>query len=207
MSTARPTVLALVLAAALAACGGTADSDSQDLDDVDASVQPLEGDVASPSAPESEDASDTENGSDEPDDAEPSSDAATRDDETTDDETTDDGTDDDASEAASSCTLTDEDAGIELAAPTDGATVGTTFDLTGCGNTFEATYLWEFELDDGTIGGGGFGTMSCGTGCVGTFDESVTVDETGDGVLRVFEESAEDGGRINVVEIDLTVEP
>ena len=49
--------------------------------------------------------------------------------------------------------------------------------------------------------------MTCGTGCVGTFEDDVTVDGFGEATLVVFEEDARDGGRTNVVEVPLTIAP
>ena len=110
-----------------------------------------------------------------------------------------------APDASPRCTLTDDEAGIQVTSPVEGAVVDPTFTLAGCGNTFEATYVWEVELDDGRVANGGFGTMTCGTGCVGTFEQDVTVQDTGPAVVRVFEESARDGERTNVVEVPVTV--
>lgn len=206
MSTRPPRlpVLAIGLVALVAVgCGGAQDADSPTLEgDVAASVSEIADDASSTQpattseepSPSEEPAADEES----PDQSTPAdpTEAATT------DEPTDDGG---TADSGSACSVAADEAAIEVARPAPGATVDPTFRLAGCGNTFEATYLWEVELDDGTIAGSGFGTMTCGTGCVGTFDEEIEVTGSGDAVLRVFEEDAADGGRVNVVEVPITV--
>lgn len=96
-------------------------------------------------------------------------------------------------------------AGILLSSPTDGATISDGDALVGCGSTFEATFLWEVEYDDGSTDGG-FGTMTCGSGCIGTFDHAMELTGSGAATLTVFEESAEDGSRVNEVVREVVVE-
>ncbi len=103
------------------------------------------------------------------------------------------------------CAGREAEAFIEVLAPTDGASVGTTFTIEGCGNTFEASWLWRVTLSDGTVVGDGFGTMSCGNGCVGTFSEDVTVTGTGAAILRVYEVSAQDSSEVNATELAITI--
>ena len=76
--------------------------------------------------------------------------------------------------------------------------------MTGTANTFEATFHYELTDTDGRIVDENFVTATSGTGTRGTFD--FTTDEyeipfDGVGSLIVFERSAEDGSRMNVVEI------
>lgn len=104
------------------------------------------------------------------------------------------------------CAGRDSEAFIEVLTPRPDAVVSDTFTVTGCGNTFEANYLYRVELPDGTTATEGFGTMSCGNGCVGEFEQEVTVGATGVVTLVVFESSAEDGSEQSVVEVPLTVE-
>ena len=73
---------------------------------------------------------------------------------------------------------------------------------------FEATSNYELLDATGAVIAEGFVTASCGTGCRGTFDVEVAFEWSGDprGTLRVFELSAKDGSRVNVVEIPLAFE-
>lgn len=103
------------------------------------------------------------------------------------------------------CAGRDDEAFIEVLTPLPGSTVEDPITVTGCGNTFEATYQYRLEAADGTVLVEDFGTMSCGNGCVGEFDVDMTAGTTGDVLLVVFETSAEDGSPQNVVEVPLTV--
>jgi len=78
--------------------------------------------------------------------------------------------------------------------------------VTGTANTFEATFSYELTDTDGLIVDENFVTATSGTGTRGTFDfttEPYTVPFDGVGALIVFELSAKDGSRINLVEIPL----
>jgi len=82
--------------------------------------------------------------------------------------------------------------------------VGNPVRATGTANTFEANFQYELTDTDGRIVDEGFVTATSGSGERGTFD--FTTDEyeipfDGIGALFVFELSAEDGSRINLVEI------
>lgn len=75
---------------------------------------------------------------------------------------------------------------------------------TGTANAFEATFQYELADTDGRIVDSGFVTATSGTGTRGTFDFTTgryEVPFDGVGALFVFEVSAEDGSRINLVEI------
>ena len=77
---------------------------------------------------------------------------------------------------------------------------------TGTANTFEATFQYELTDTDGRIVDEDFVTATSGTGTRGTFDfttDEFTVPFDGIGSLIVFELSAKDGSRINLVEIPL----
>ncbi|MFT5564327.1 MAG: hypothetical protein ACI970_001053 [Myxococcota bacterium] len=115
------------------------------------------------------------------------------------------GPSDASTETPEVCAGREDEAFIALLAPADGADVGTSFALEGCGNTFEATWLWRVTLADDTVAGEGFGTMSCGSGCVGTFAEEVAVVGSGAAVLRVWETSPEDGSELHVTEVAITI--
>src|SRR3990172_6424280 len=78
--------------------------------------------------------------------------------------------------------------------------------VTGTANTFEATFNYELTDTDGRIVDENFVTATSGTGTRGTFDFTTapfTVPFDGVGELIVFELSAKDGSRINLVEIPL----
>ena len=78
--------------------------------------------------------------------------------------------------------------------------------VTGTANTFEANFEYELTDTDGRIVDESFVTATSGTGTRGTFDfttDAYTVPFDGVGALIVFERSAEDGSRINLVEIPL----
>lgn len=76
---------------------------------------------------------------------------------------------------------------------------------TGTANTFEATFQYEVTDTDGKIVAKNFVTATSGTGTRGTFDFSApfTVPFDGIGELIVYELSAENGRRINLVEVPL----
>ena len=76
--------------------------------------------------------------------------------------------------------------------------------VTGTANTFEATFNYELTDTDGLIVDENFVTATSGTGTRGTFDfttKPYKVPFDGVGALIVFERSAKDGSRINLVEI------
>jgi Immunoglobulin-like domain of bacterial spore germination len=73
---------------------------------------------------------------------------------------------------------------------------------TGTANTFEATFQYELKDGDGNVVDEHFVTATSGTGTRGTFDFATKPFEDV-GSLVVFERSAEDGSRINEVEIPL----
>jgi len=81
--------------------------------------------------------------------------------------------------------------------------------VTGTANTFEATFSYELTDTDDLIVDENFVTATSGTGTRGTFDfttDPFTVPFDGVGSLIVFERSAKDGSRINLVEIPLRME-
>jgi hypothetical protein len=86
---------------------------------------------------------------------------------------------------------------ITVTSPVDGDTLPSGGSVTGCGNTFEATFQWEVTDASGTVVGAGFDTMTCGNGCAGTFTATVTYEVAADGpgTLTLFEVSAADGSR------------
>jgi hypothetical protein len=96
---------------------------------------------------------------------------------------------------------------IFVTSPAPGAELASGDTVEGCSNTFEATYQYELLDRDGTVLDEGFGTASCGSGCVGEFDFTLdfSVDEETVGTLRVFAESARDGSEelVNAIPVRL----
>jgi germination protein M len=77
---------------------------------------------------------------------------------------------------------------------------------TGTANTFEATFHYTLTDTDGLIVDENFVTATSGSGTRGTFEfttDAYTVPFDGIGSLIVFERSAEDGSKVNIVEIPL----
>jgi germination protein M len=78
--------------------------------------------------------------------------------------------------------------------------------VTGTANTFEANFMYEVVDGGGNVVDESFVTATSGSGTRGTFDFTTgPFDEIA--ALVVFESSAEDGSRINEVEIPLTLAP
>jgi germination protein M len=76
----------------------------------------------------------------------------------------------------------------------------------GTANTFEANFSYELTDTDGRIVDEDFVTATSGTGTRGTFEfvtDEYEIPFDGVGALIVFEHSAKDGSRINLVEIPL----
>ena len=76
----------------------------------------------------------------------------------------------------------------------------------GTANTFEANFSYELTDTDGKIVDENFVTATSGTGTRGTFEfvtDEYEIPFDGVGALIVFEHSAKDGSRINLVEIPL----
>jgi len=94
---------------------------------------------------------------------------------------------------------------ILVDSPAPWQTVSSPLRVTGTSNTFEATFLYEVVDPRGLIVADGFVTSRGGMGTWGPFDFTVRYDISYEcvGALVVFEESAEDGSRINLVEIPL----
>lgn len=97
---------------------------------------------------------------------------------------------------------------ILVETPRPGSEVDGSIRLAGRSNTFEATFSFEVVDTDGeVVVEEGFGTATSGTGTPGDFD--VTIDLPADSpdqvVLLVFENSAQDGSRMGVVEVPLRI--
>lgn len=191
----RHLLLPAIAALLLAACGGGTDVTVEE-DVPVAQATPAAGD-------DSDGAVEGSGGEDDGENGDGSDDEDTEDTEDTDGDTNARGSDEE-----DPCADPPEEgsfAGILLSAPDDGDTVSDGDLLVGCGSTFEATFVWEVDYDDGSMDGG-FGTMTCGTGCIGTFEEPMELSGSGPATLTVFEESAQDGSRVNEVVREIVVE-
>jgi len=88
---------------------------------------------------------------------------------------------------------------VVATAPLAGEHVQTGFRLRGCGDVFEASFGWRLRDASGGILVEDFAMMSCGTGCVGTFDLPVAyppVAEPSLGSLEVYTTSMNDGAEM-----------
>lgn len=98
---------------------------------------------------------------------------------------------------------------IATTSPHAGNRVATGFHARGCANVFEAALSWRLVTGLDEPIAEGFGTATCGTGCVGTFDLVVDYPpraEAGIAYLEVFASSAEDGRPVHVNRIPLVLE-
>lgn len=80
--------------------------------------------------------------------------------------------------------------------PTAGAQLHTGFHLRGCGDVFEASFGWRLRDAAGAILVDDNAMMSCGTGCVGTFDLAISYPPQSQpqlGSLEVYTTSMADG--------------
>lgn len=95
---------------------------------------------------------------------------------------------------------------ILVESPVPGATVTSPVALSGLSNTFEANVRFTVTAADGTVVADGFTTATAGTGTWGTFSVSVPLDgsPSGAGTVTAFEESAEDGSRVNVYDVPVS---
>ena len=96
------------------------------------------------------------------------------------------------------------DGPIVVTSPVAGATVSRTFTVTGTARTVEGTVLWKLVTGNGDTAATGM--TDGGAEAPAPFKFTVTAPAAGEYTLRVFEESAKDGGAINAVERTLTVE-
>jgi Immunoglobulin-like domain of bacterial spore germination/Sporulation and spore germination len=89
--------------------------------------------------------------------------------------------------------------------PAPGQTVSAPVRISGTANTFEATLQLELRDADDRVLARRFTTATSGNGTRGTFDTTLSVPspEAGDVTLVAYENSAENGQRINVVRIPL----
>lgn len=96
---------------------------------------------------------------------------------------------------------------ILVESPLPFAEVTSPLQITGSANTFEATFNVNVTDGEGLIVYDEPATATSGSGTRGTFDLTATfeVPRPGVGALIFFEESAQDGSQINLVEIPLEI--
>jgi hypothetical protein len=95
---------------------------------------------------------------------------------------------------------------ILVEAPTPGEAVTSPLRISGTSNTFEATLQLELTDADGNVLAKRFLTATSGTGTRGTFTGTLAFPQQPSGtglVLTAFEDSAENGQRIHIVQIPL----
>jgi germination protein M len=102
----------------------------------------------------------------------------------------------------------DQAPAILIESPAPGEIVSDPVRLRGTSNTFEANLQIEILGPDGEELYRDFDTASSGTGTRGEFDLTIPIDPDSDGwgTIRMFEHSARDGSRTNVVDIPVRFE-
>jgi germination protein M len=97
---------------------------------------------------------------------------------------------------------------IFVEAPAPGDTVSGPIRVWGTANTFEATFMIDVRDANDQIVANEVVTATSGSGTRGTFDVEIALSShaAGDGAVIAYEISARDGGRVNVVEIPVTIE-
>jgi Immunoglobulin-like domain of bacterial spore germination/Sporulation and spore germination len=98
---------------------------------------------------------------------------------------------------------------IVVAMPAIGATVTSPVTVAGTANVYEATVSIRVLDASGAEIATTFTTATCGSGCRGSYSTPVefAVSKTQPGTIQVYEISAEDGTRIHLVDIPVTLSP
>lgn len=98
---------------------------------------------------------------------------------------------------------------ILVETPAVGDTIASPVRLTGTSNTFEAAFTIDVVDANGNVLQEQHAQATAGSGTRGTFDVTVPfkVKEQQSGKVEVFELSAKDGSKINVVDIPVTLSP
>jgi germination protein M len=93
--------------------------------------------------------------------------------------------------------------------PAWGGDLGNPARITGLADVFEAQFLLEISTSNGTVIARQTVMASCGTGCVGTFDVTVSysVDRAQPGYLTVYDRSAKDGSVVDRRVYSVTLDP
>jgi hypothetical protein len=98
---------------------------------------------------------------------------------------------------------------IIVTSPEAAEDVSSPVSVQGTANVFEATVSIRILDADGKKIADTFTTATCGTGCRGDYSEAVAFDvaDRQEGVIEVFEASAEDGSPLHMVRIPVTLVP
>jgi hypothetical protein len=98
---------------------------------------------------------------------------------------------------------------IEVSTPAPGDVVTSPVTIAGTADVAEANVRYQIKDANGAILANGFTTATCGTGCRGEYSVDVPFEVTQEqaGTILVFEESLEDGSKINVVKVPVTLQP
>lgn len=96
---------------------------------------------------------------------------------------------------------------ILVESPGIGERVSSAVHISGTADVFEAVVSIAILDQNGKVIASTFTMATCGTGCRGTWETDVAydVDATQPGTIRVYEVSAMDGSKINVVSIPVTL--
>lgn len=220
----RPLVVLGVVAFVLAGCG-TDPVDDLDVEDVsenvdetteedaDAAAEPADDvDASTPEAPDAGDGADAGTGDDADGAADEPDDGSDGDGGTSSEASA--GPQPDAALLADPCgphADRDMEAFIELVSPVQDQVVGDAVALVGCANVHEATVAWELYDGDGRLLDEGFTTATCGTGCVGEFDDTVDLSAAAGepvGYLQVFSPNMADEGdrQLQLVEVLVVID-
>lgn len=97
---------------------------------------------------------------------------------------------------------------IVVETPIAGQQVTSPVRISGNANVFEANVSIEILIGDETAAAT-FTTATCGTGCRGTYSKNVAfqVPQETEGLIRVFESSAQNGAPIHVVSVPVVLLP
>jgi hypothetical protein len=111
--------------------------------------------------------------------------------------------------AEPSSSATSGEPAIVVETPQASDEVGSPIRIEGTANVFEATVSIELLDASGQVLAATFATATCGTGCRGAFSAKLFffTSERQNGLLRLFESSAQDGSELHVIEIPLALVP
>jgi hypothetical protein len=99
---------------------------------------------------------------------------------------------------------------IDLVAPVNEQVASGEVEIVGCSNVYEATVAWWLLDGDGRTLDEGFTTAECGSGCVGEFRDTISLDAFADepvAYLQVFSPNASDEGpeQLELTEVILVI--
>lgn len=98
---------------------------------------------------------------------------------------------------------------IIVETPAAGQTVTSPVAVSGTANVFEANVSMRILGPDNEVIAETFATATCGTGCRGTYRKNIPfqVVELTEGIIEVFEASANDGSPLHVVRVPVVLSP